>query len=72
MHEIDHRVLHAFAQTEIAALAPAADGIAARLEESAQGTRGDIGRDEAGQYQHWMPVAAWREAEQRKRSDKGT
>src|SRR6185437_8118341 len=35
LHQIDHRVLHALAQTEIAALTPAADGITAAFQERA-------------------------------------
>src|SRR4051812_10499938 len=35
LHQIDHRVLHTVAQTEIAALAPAADGVAAVFKEAA-------------------------------------
>src|SRR6202011_4738856 len=50
MHQVDHRVLAAFAQTKIAALAPAADGIATALQETAQRARRGIRRDEAGQY----------------------
>jgi len=34
VHQIDHRILHAFARTEVAALTPAADGIAAALQEA--------------------------------------
>ena len=49
MHQIDHRVLHAFAQAEIAALPPAADGIAAVLQEAAQRPRRGVGRDQARQ-----------------------
>ena len=47
LHQIDHRVLHAVAQAEIAALTPAADGIAAALQEAAQRTRRGVGRNEA-------------------------
>ncbi len=47
-HQIDHRVLHALAQAEIAALAPAADRIAAVLQEAAQRARRDVGGDQPG------------------------
>ena len=71
MHEIDHRVLHARTKAEVAALAPAADGIAAGLQEAAQRARRGVRRDEAGQYQHRMPIAARREAEQRQCAEEG-
>ena len=67
--EIDHRVLHAIAQTEIAAQPPAADGIAARFQERAQRPRRDIRSHEARQHQYGMAVAFRREAEQRQRAE---
>ena len=70
LHQIDHRVLHAMAQAEIAALAPAADGIAAALQEAAQRPRRGVGGDEPGQHQHRMTVAPRREAEQRQGAEK--
>ena len=42
MHEIDHGVLHAVAQTEIAALTPAADGVATTLQKTPQRPRRSV------------------------------
>src|SRR5204862_2661698 len=61
VHEIDHRVLDTVAQSEVAALAPARDGVAAALQKAAQRTRGRVGCNKPGQYQHRMTVAAWRQ-----------
>ena len=71
MHQIDHRVLHAVAQAEIAALPPAADGIAAVLQEAAQRPRRGVGGHQPGQHQHRMSVAPGRKTEQRQRAEKG-
>jgi len=57
LHQIDHRPLHAFAEAKIAALTPAADGIAAVLQKAAQRTGRRIGRHQPGQHQHRMTVA---------------
>ena len=72
MHQIDHRMLHAIAQAEIAALAPAADGIAAVLQEAAQRPRRGVRGHQPGQHQHRMTVAPGREAEQRQGPKEGT
>jgi hypothetical protein len=48
VHEIDHGVLHARTKAEVAALAPAADGVASRLQEGAQRARGNVRRDKPG------------------------
>ena len=71
LHQIDHRMLHAWTQTEVTALAPAADGIAAVLQEAAQRARRGIRRDQPGQDKHRMSVAARREAEQRQCAEEG-
>jgi hypothetical protein len=70
LHQIDHRVLHPMAQAEIAALAPAADAVAFALQKTAQRTRRGVGGNEAGQYQHRMPVTSRREAQQRQCAEK--
>src|SRR6185437_5981789 len=70
-HQIDHGALYAVAQAEVSALAPAADGIAAVLQEAAQRSGRDIRSHQPRQYQHGMAVAPWREAQQRQRSKEG-
>ena len=70
LHQIDHGVLHTTTQTEIAALAPAADGVALALQEAAQRARRGVGCDEARQHQHRMSVAFRCEAEQRQGAKK--
>ena len=69
-HQIDHRVLHAVAQTEIAALTPAADGIAAAPEKAAQRARRSVRRDKPGQHQHRMTIALRRKTEKRQCAEK--
>src|SRR4029450_7580837 len=64
-------VLHARTKAEVAALAPAADGIAARAQECAQRARGNVRRDEPGQHQHRMSVAVRGKAKQRQRAEEG-
>src|SRR5262245_42860125 len=71
MHEVDHGMLHARAKAQVAALAPAADGVTARPQEGAQRARGGVRRNEAGQHQHGMPVAMRRKAKQRQRAEEG-
>ena len=71
LHQIDHRMLHAIAQAEIAALAPAADGIAPVLQEAAQRPRRGIRGDQPGQHQHRMPVTPGSQAEQRQGPKEG-
>ena len=70
VHQIDHRALHAVAQAEVAALTPAADGVAAVLQEAAQRARRGVGSDEPGQHQHRMAVTSWGQAEKRQRAKK--
>ena len=69
--EIDHRVLHGIAKTEIVAQPPAADSITARFQERAQRPRRDIRSHEAWQHQYGMAVAFRREAEQRQGAEEG-
>jgi hypothetical protein len=59
--QIGHGVLHARAQTQIAALTPAADDIAAVAQEGAQRPGRDVGGDQSRQYQHGVAVAARRQ-----------
>ena len=72
MDEIDHAMLDAFTQTEIAALPPAAHRITLAAEKAAQRTRRGIARHQPGQHQHRMAVAARRETQQRQRAEKRT
>ena len=69
--EIRHRVLHARAETQIAALAPATHDVAAVLQEAAQRARRGVGGNKPGQYQYRMSVAARRQRQQRQRAEKG-
>jgi acyl dehydratase len=71
MHQIDHGMLHALAQAEVAALAPATDGIAPVLEEAAQRPRRGVRSNQPGQHQHRMPVTPGRETEQRQGAKEG-
>ena len=70
MHQIQHRALHALAQAEIAALAPAANGIAVITQKAAQRTGRAVRCDKPGQHQHRVTIALRRQAEQRQCADK--
>src|SRR5258707_454019 len=65
MHQIDHRMLHAVARPEVAALTPAARRIAAALQEAAQRTGRRVRSDQARQHQSRMAVTPPRQAAQR-------
>ena len=69
-YEVEHAVLHAIAQAEIATLPPALHGIAAAFQEGAQRPRRDIRRHKSGQHEHRVTIAFWRQAQQRQRAKK--
>src|ERR1700704_2336218 len=69
-HQIDHGLLHAVAQAKIAALTPAADGVAAIFQKAAQRPRRGVRSDKPGQHQYRMTVALWGQAEKREGAEK--